>query len=189
MYLADVWRSHHWIDLRDWLGAITTALAALFAAYAIWYSRRQAKASADALLEERHTTYTLEILRHLAIAVDAHWNLRPNSGSRVRVPTLLHLCPERMPMTRAAYRAYPTEEERGAYLALAVERRGRLDWVTFDACVAHDEIAETARRLLGQPSPGREWDLQRRLDEAAAADAAWREAAQAHVSVHDQGGS
>jgi hypothetical protein len=189
MYLADVWHSHHWIDVRDWASTIATAAAAWLAYLAIRHSHHQARASADALLAERHTTYTLEILRDLADAVEGR--LAGRSGSILRVQTLLQLCPERMPMTRAAFRAHPTDYERGAYMALAVERLGTLDWVRFDVCVALDEIAETARRLLGQPSLGREWDLQRLLDEVAAEEAAWRrrESAQAHASVHDQGGS
>ena len=43
----------------------------------------------------------------------------------------------------------------GAFLALVVEKPGELSILQFETVVALDEIAETARRLLGQPSSGR----------------------------------
>jgi len=189
MYLADFWHSHHWIDVRDWASAIATAGAAWLAYIAIRYSRGQAKASADALLEERHTTYTLEVLRDLAVAVEGNLNPRENPGFRGRVQTLLHMCPERMPMTRAAFDAFPTEDELAAFLAMAVEERGNLDWFRFETGVALDEIAETARGLLGEPSAGPRWQLRSILDDALAAQAAERAAATACVAVQDENGA
>jgi hypothetical protein len=189
MYLADLWHSHHWIDVRDWATAIATAAAAWLAYIAIRYSRSQAKASADALLDDRHTTYTLEILRDLAVAVEGNLNPRDNPGYRGRVQTLLHLCPERMPMTRAAFDAFPTEDELAAFLAMAVEERGQLDWFRFETGAALDEIAETAQRLLGSPGAGPRWQLRSILDDARAAQAAERAANTARMSVRDEDGA
>jgi hypothetical protein len=84
MYQADLWHSHHWIDIRDWLGAITTALAAGFAAYAIWQSKRQAEKSNQALIAERRADYALDILRDLAEFVSKRWQrCRPERNREV----------------------------------------------------------------------------------------------------------
>jgi hypothetical protein len=173
MYQADLWHSHYWIDLRDWASTIATAAAAWLAYIAIRQTQRQAKVSADALLEERHVTYTLEVLRDLGDAVMLNWNFKERgAGARVRVQTLLHLCPERMPMTRCAFDAFPTQDERAAYDAVTAEKLGSLSVIQQEIVVALDEIAETARRLLGQPSPEGDWSTQKLLDDVAAA--AWQ---------------
>jgi hypothetical protein len=120
MYQADLWHSHHWIDIRDWLGAITTALAAGFAAYAIWQSKRQAEKSNQALIAERRADYALDILRDLAEFVSKDGSV---AGRNETVKLLLQLSPARIPTARAQFGVNPTEHDYAAYSELIAKGR------------------------------------------------------------------
>jgi hypothetical protein len=142
---------------------VATVSAAWLAYIAIQRMQTQSKESSDALLSQRRVDYTLTVLRELAQCIG-----EGKVGSTARADLLLHMCPERLPMTRVALELFPTSEEREIFLRRAIVERGNLPWHTYDQCVALDEIAETARRIVGKAPDHEECTFQHLVDRALA---------------------
>jgi len=155
--LADLWHSHHWIDVREWLGALATAAAAIFAAWAIRQANVLAQRAATASLRERQIDHELSVLRAMAEAVGAR--------DSVVLFGLIGMTTLRLPMVRCAFSISPTDEERTAFdvavdsqFQEASTKQGRsLSLSERDSLMRHlgasfaaAEIAREARELVMQ---------------------------------------
>ena len=110
MILADFWHGHHWIDLRDWLSTIATAVAAWLAFIAITQSKRQAKENADAIVTERRVDYELGLLKELAEYNSASHTINQPDKFEQMSTRLRLLGPDRLPMTRALFDLPTTDD-------------------------------------------------------------------------------
>lgn len=148
MVLADLFHSHHWIDLRDWLGVLATAAAAIFAAVSIRQaSAARAKAIQDAI-EERRKDYTLASLRDIHKAVIRSAGTTRDFTWRLDLDQAILACPLRMPLTRAAFHLGATDEEQEAFNRYAMSSRGGAPWGVFERAVSIDEIARATLDLV-----------------------------------------
>jgi hypothetical protein len=132
-----------WLDYASTIG---TVIAAGFAAYSIGQSRRQAKASQDALLAERRIDFELGLLSDLAEHNEKGSNF---SGRDKRMRTLALMLPtDTVPLTRAAFGLPTTENatERAAKeRAAAREQQQSLPDYMKDAIAAELLAAVTAK--------------------------------------------
>ena len=110
MYQADLWHSHHWIDLRDWLSTIATAVAAWLAYIAITQSKRQARENAEAIVRERRVDYELGLLKELAEYDSASHTINQPDKFEQMSTRLRLLGPDRLPITRALFNLPTTDD-------------------------------------------------------------------------------
>lgn len=158
MTLADFFYSHHWIDIRDWLGVIATAAAAIFAAVSVKQAaasrseaireagRGRAQAIRDAT-EQRRKDYVLASLRDLHKAV-IHAFATRDPDWRGNLDQALLACPLRMPLTRAGFGIGASAEEAEAFRLYEASSRGGMPKTAFIKAVSTDEIARETRELL-----------------------------------------
>lgn len=99
MMVADVWHSHHWIDFRDWLGALAPAVAATVALVAVLRARRETRESAARSLHQRRVEFQLSALRQLSEKLSEFLYQEQPQGRNGEVEALIALSGMELPVT------------------------------------------------------------------------------------------
>jgi hypothetical protein len=134
------------MDIRDWVTAVATAAAAVFAAWTIRQAKKQAQRSAAALVRERRIDWELGLLKEIAEAAEGDDSWHSQLGLRL-------LGDKRLPILRAAVGMETTPEAK-QFVTELHDARGTARQAQSPLVVTREdvrqEIDEEITRLLDE---------------------------------------
>jgi hypothetical protein len=140
-------------EALDAAGTLATLAAAVFAAWSIGLSRRQAKANAEAIYRERRIDFDLDRLRELVESIEKGPNV---SFSTMQAQTALRMLGREhaLPLARTQYSVDTTDEDREQLAAWHASHPAHpaMSWETVQPALRDEAHAAVRAALARRPT-------------------------------------